>query len=109
MPGPQLVGSEALFSQLPAPSMTGTGSSSLLGNLPAPKAAARRRQPIKLASTLTPLPDSDDEVCTAACRHVVPKHTAVALPVVLLAAAILLRDWTLQLAVACFLPAVECR
>ena len=64
MPGPQPEGSGALFSQLPAPSMTGTGSSSLLGNLPAPKAAAHRRQPIRLASTLTPLPDSDDEVCT---------------------------------------------
>ena len=76
--------------------MTATGSSSLLGNLPAPKAAARRRQSIKLASTLTPLPDSDDEVCTAACSHAVSKHIAVALPIVLLAAAIFLRGWTLQ-------------
>ena len=109
MPEPLHVGSGALFAQLPAPSMTATGSSSLLGNLPAPKAAARRRQPIKLASSLTPLPDSDDEVCTAACRHAVAKHIAVALPIVLLAAAILLHDWTLQLALACFLPAVACR
>ena len=95
MPGPLHVGIGALFSQLPAPMMTATGSSSLLGNLPAPQAAARRRQPIKLASTLTPLPDSDDEVGTAACRHVISKHVAVALPVVLLTAAVLLRDWTL--------------
>ena len=109
MPGPQHVGSGALFSQLPAPSMTAAGSSSLPGNLPAPKAAVRRRQPIKLASMLTPLPDSDDEVCTAACRPSVPKHIAVALPVVLPAAAILSRDWTLQLALACFLPTVTCR